>query len=282
MLSTIDDSGIYHSAHLIQSYHAPGGHVGPRHGHDAPVLTRRWTRRSSTRCRWPPVDGTGYRRGDERRPSHHRQDRYHAPIAQSAFFIGAIPQYSLIVGIFTQSQYDQHATVPLRPRRTGAFGGTWPAAIWNTFAEDEFAQATRGAVPAAGVHRGQMEPGREHPEGEKEAAEEGRDARRARSRPPRAQPVPEPEADLYLRPAHHHAERDGEPDRHGDRYANIHGYGHWPARAWRRCRGGRGQGKRRPGGRGLGRRVLGAAGIATVGTRVQTPPQAPVWRGRLA
>jgi membrane peptidoglycan carboxypeptidase len=62
--------------------------------------------------------------------------------AQSAFFIGAIPQYSLAVGIFTQNQSD-HTTQTLNllgGQSQGGYGGTWPALIWHTFAEQEFAK----------------------------------------------------------------------------------------------------------------------------------------------
>jgi membrane peptidoglycan carboxypeptidase len=58
--------------------------------------------------------------------------------SHSGFFIGAIKQYSLVVGIFTKSQAadSPESLVPL----TGlGFGGYWPAKIWNTFALDEFA-----------------------------------------------------------------------------------------------------------------------------------------------
>jgi membrane peptidoglycan carboxypeptidase len=59
--------------------------------------------------------------------------------SKSAFFLGAIPQYSLAVGIFTQSQ-NPNSPQTLTALGGGGFGGTWPAAIWHTFAEAEFSQ----------------------------------------------------------------------------------------------------------------------------------------------
>jgi membrane peptidoglycan carboxypeptidase len=75
---------------------------------------------------------------------------------RTAFFIGAIPQYALTVGIYTQQQAD--CLDKVTPKNTadckkpnpqtlnnlggnnqGGFGGYWPARIWNTFAEAEFA-----------------------------------------------------------------------------------------------------------------------------------------------
>jgi membrane peptidoglycan carboxypeptidase len=73
--------------------------------------------------------------------------------AQSAFFIGAIPQYTLAVGIFTANQSD-HTTQTLNNLGGGGdaagFGGYWPALIWHNFAEAEFLNlpAEQFPVPA--------------------------------------------------------------------------------------------------------------------------------------
>ena len=71
--------------------------------------------------------------------------------AQSAFFIGAIPQYSLAVGIFTQNQSDHTAQTLnfLGGQNQGGYGGTWPALIWHTFAEKEFARLPIEQLPKA-------------------------------------------------------------------------------------------------------------------------------------
>ena len=62
--------------------------------------------------------------------------------AQSAFFVGGIPQLTLAVGIFTQNQSDHTAQTlnGLGGLSQGGFGGTWPAMIWHAFAQREFAQ----------------------------------------------------------------------------------------------------------------------------------------------
>lgn len=59
-------------------------------------------------------------------------------VAQSAFFIGAIPQYSLAVGMFTNSQNGKPGgqTLNILPSvngQGGGFGGAWPTTIWRTF-----------------------------------------------------------------------------------------------------------------------------------------------------
>jgi membrane peptidoglycan carboxypeptidase len=65
--------------------------------------------------------------------------------AQSAFFIGAIPQYSLAVGIFTNhqngSKTDSQSLNGLASvnGQGGGFGGNWPTTIWRTYMQNEFA-----------------------------------------------------------------------------------------------------------------------------------------------
>jgi len=64
-------------------------------------------------------------------------------VAQSAFFIGAIPQYSLAVGMFTNSQNGKPGGQTLDGLPSvngvgGGFGGAWPTTIWRTFMQNEF------------------------------------------------------------------------------------------------------------------------------------------------
>jgi membrane peptidoglycan carboxypeptidase len=79
-------------------------------------------------------------------------------LAQSAFFIGAIPQFTLAVGMFTNEQGcpSNIAGCAVAASSAGAppagvqslygvgglqgFGGQWPASIWHTFAENEFSK----------------------------------------------------------------------------------------------------------------------------------------------
>ena len=69
--------------------------------------------------------------------------------AQSAFFIGAIPQYSLAIGIFTKNQSDRTTETlnGLGGLSQGGYGGTWPALIWHAFSEREFAQLPIAQLP---------------------------------------------------------------------------------------------------------------------------------------
>jgi len=62
--------------------------------------------------------------------------------ASQAWFIGAIPQYSLSVGMFTdrpQAVPPQVLDVlPSVGGLTGGYGGAWPATIWRTFMTEQF------------------------------------------------------------------------------------------------------------------------------------------------
>ncbi len=74
--------------------------------------------------------------------------------AQSAFFIGAIPQDSLAVGMFTNSQNELPGgeTLNILPtlvgNQTGGYGGAWPTAIWRTYMNNEFATLPIAQLPA--------------------------------------------------------------------------------------------------------------------------------------
>jgi membrane peptidoglycan carboxypeptidase len=72
---------------------------------------------------------------------------------QSAFFLGAIPQYSLAVGMFTNHQNgsltDSQTLGGLASvnGQGGGFGGAWPTTIWRTFMNDEFSGLTIEQLP---------------------------------------------------------------------------------------------------------------------------------------
>ncbi len=72
--------------------------------------------------------------------------------AQSAFFIGAIPQYSFAVGMFTNSQNELPGGETLNGLASvngqlGGFGGAWPTTIWRTYMENEFTNLPVAALP---------------------------------------------------------------------------------------------------------------------------------------
>jgi membrane peptidoglycan carboxypeptidase len=71
---------------------------------------------------------------------------------QSAFFLGAIPQYSFAVGMFTNDQNGQPGaqSLGLLPSVNGqpsGNGGNWPATIWQSYMQDEFANLPIEQLP---------------------------------------------------------------------------------------------------------------------------------------
>jgi membrane peptidoglycan carboxypeptidase len=136
MLSTIADNGTYHSAHIIDWYQAAGGPVQRGVVTTRVVLSPQLDSQVQYAMSATTVDGTGTAAA----MSDGRQiigKTGTTTNSKSAFFIGAIPQYALSVGIFTESQ-NPNSPQTLTALGGGGFGGTWPAAIWHTFAENVF------------------------------------------------------------------------------------------------------------------------------------------------
>jgi membrane peptidoglycan carboxypeptidase len=136
MLSTIDDGGMYHEAHIVQSWQAPESPVQLAKVASHQVLSQNEDSQVQYAMEMTTVDGTGT--AASLGPD--------VPIigktgtttnSKSAFFIGAIPQWSFVVGIFTEQQ-NANSPEALTALGGGGFGGTWPAAIWHTFMSDEF------------------------------------------------------------------------------------------------------------------------------------------------
>jgi membrane peptidoglycan carboxypeptidase len=143
MLATIDDGGVYHDAHVIASI--------TQNGVPTPVMI-------TTRQVFSPNNPT--LNGEEATQVQYAMSEDTAPYgtaptaamsngqeiiaktgttntAQSAFFIGAIPTQALAVAIFCD--YSNQALPPdLGGNSQGGYGGTWPAAIWHTYAENMF------------------------------------------------------------------------------------------------------------------------------------------------
>jgi membrane peptidoglycan carboxypeptidase len=71
---------------------------------------------------------------------------------QSAFFLGAFPQYSLAVGMFTNEQNGQPGGqslggLPSVNGQPSGNGGNWPATIWQSFMNKEFSALPVLALP---------------------------------------------------------------------------------------------------------------------------------------
>jgi membrane peptidoglycan carboxypeptidase len=147
MLATIDDGGVYHAAHVIASI-TQNGVSTPIHVASDLVYSPNPTVNAerATQVQWAmsktTVDGTATVAAmSDGREIIGKTGTTNT--AQSAFFIGAIPQEALAVGMFTNDQNgatNGESLNGLGGQLQGGFGGTWPATIWHTYAEDMFAQ----------------------------------------------------------------------------------------------------------------------------------------------
>jgi membrane peptidoglycan carboxypeptidase len=145
MLATIDDNGVYHDPHLITSIMR----------NNVPTLIKITS--------YPVFSSSPTLNADEASQVQYAMSEDTAPYgtaptaalsngqeliaktgttntAQSAFFIGAIPTQALVVALFTEDQSGNpdETLNNLGGNSQGGYGGTWPAAIWHTYAEDEF------------------------------------------------------------------------------------------------------------------------------------------------
>jgi membrane peptidoglycan carboxypeptidase len=140
MLSTIDDNGMYHQAHIVKYWQLSGnGSEQKPHLDIHQVLTPQQDSEVQYAMNQTTVTGTGTNAayGLGNRPIIAKTGTTSS--FHSGFFIGAIPQYSMAVGIFTESQNTADTSQSLLPLGGQGFGGYWPAKIWNTFALSEFA-----------------------------------------------------------------------------------------------------------------------------------------------
>jgi membrane peptidoglycan carboxypeptidase len=139
MLATLANSGTYHAAHVIQQINQ-GTVSYPLRVASTQVLTPALDSQVQYAMSYDTVNGTGTAAAmADGRPIIAKTGT--TDTAQSAFFIGAIPQYALTVGIFTENQgnHTSETLNGLGGNVGGGFGGYWPARIWRTFAEDQFA-----------------------------------------------------------------------------------------------------------------------------------------------
>ena len=147
MLATIDNGGIYHSAHIIGSIgqnNAPSVPIKvtsyPVFNSDPTVNTNLASQvqyaMSKDDAPYGTAPGAGMSNGQEIIAKTGTTNT-----AQSAFFIGAIPNQALAVALFTNQQGEGKQTLDLLGGLSqGGMGGTWPASIWHTYAEGQFLQ----------------------------------------------------------------------------------------------------------------------------------------------
>ncbi len=152
MLATIDDNGVYHDPHLITSI-SQNGVLTPINITSYPVFSPSPTLNAAedSQVQYAMSEDTapygtaptaGLSNGQEIIAKTGTTET-----AQSAFFVGAIPSQALAVALFTSDQNGVTSVINGRQPETlnnlgglqqGGYGGTWPATIWHTYAENMF------------------------------------------------------------------------------------------------------------------------------------------------
>jgi membrane peptidoglycan carboxypeptidase len=136
MVSTIDNGGVYHEAHMVGSITESGGTVLHPKVKTQVVLTQAQDSQVQYAMQKTTVDGTGTAAAmSDGRPIIGKTGTTSS--FKAGFFVGGIPQYSLAVGMFVVKPTDPNQS--LLPMGGGGFGGTWPAAIWHSFSESMWA-----------------------------------------------------------------------------------------------------------------------------------------------
>jgi membrane peptidoglycan carboxypeptidase len=145
MLSAIADNGVYHQSHIVRYWQQPNGlrHLPVIASHGVldpanPAVNAQLDSQVQYAMEMTTVDGTGTSaaNGLGSRPIIAKTGTTAG--STSGFFMGAIPQYALVVGMFTRVQ-SGNSPNNLSELGGGGFGGYWPAKIWNAFAREEFA-----------------------------------------------------------------------------------------------------------------------------------------------
>ena len=146
MLATIDNGGTYHNAHVISSIKQNNAPPVPLKVTSYPVFSSDPTMNSeeASQVQYAMSEDTapygtaptaGMSNGQEIIAKTGTTNT-----AQSAFFIGAIPSQALAVALFTNEQGKGKETLDGLGgiSQGGGDGGTWPATIWHTYAENDF------------------------------------------------------------------------------------------------------------------------------------------------
>ena len=159
MLATIDDNGVYHSAHVIASITRNNAPPTPIKVISYPVFSSDPTLNANeaSQVQYAMSEDTAqYGTAPGAAMSNGQQiiaKTGTTETAQSAFFVGAIPSQALAVALFTHDQtgktgLHEQTLNGLGGNSQGGFGGTWPASIWHTYAEDQFLQLGIEPFPA--------------------------------------------------------------------------------------------------------------------------------------
>jgi membrane peptidoglycan carboxypeptidase len=143
MLSTLADNGQYHQAHVVKYWQRGAGGVPlmPKVDQHA-ALTPQQAADVQYAMEKTTVNGTAAQTVTfgQQHPGTVIGATGTTASSHSGSFLGATTQYSLVVGMFTANPANPTDQDNLADLGGGGSASYWPAKIWNTFAEAEFAK----------------------------------------------------------------------------------------------------------------------------------------------
>jgi membrane peptidoglycan carboxypeptidase len=150
--ATLMDGGIYHAPHVISKLSAttPNGQQAiPLQVATHAVMNPAAAADEDYALSFDNINGTAYPNATwPGRPVIGKTGTLgNGNLASEAWFVGAIPQYTMAVGLWTNSQTQNLDNLPTLGGIGGSFGGAWPAATWKAFMETKFANLPVASLP---------------------------------------------------------------------------------------------------------------------------------------
>ena len=150
--ATLIDGGIYHAPHVISklSESTPNGQqTVPLQVATHVVMSPAAAADEDYALSFDNINGTAYPNATwpGRSVIGKTGTLGNGSLASEAWFVGAIPQYAMAVGLWTNSQSQNLDNLPWLGGIGGSFGGAWPAATWKAFMETQFANLPAASLP---------------------------------------------------------------------------------------------------------------------------------------
>jgi membrane peptidoglycan carboxypeptidase len=138
--ATLADDGTYHTPHVISRLYVDQKPVNLQAKYQTrQVLSPSAAADEDYALSFDNVYGTAYPNAAWDRPVIGKTGTLgNGSTSSEAWFVGAIPQYAMAVGLWTNSQAQDLDNLASLGGIGGSFGGAWPAATWQAFMANQF------------------------------------------------------------------------------------------------------------------------------------------------
>jgi membrane peptidoglycan carboxypeptidase len=150
--ATLIDGGVYHAPHVISklSESTPNGQQPvPLQVASHVVMSPAAAADEDYALSFDNINGTAYPNATTpgRQIIGKTGTLGNGSSASEAWFVGAVPQYAMAVGMWTNNQNQNLDNLPGLGGVAGSYGGAWPAATWKAFMEPVFANLPVASLP---------------------------------------------------------------------------------------------------------------------------------------